>query len=132
MSTPGPLYGTKFNTARYKTEMCQRFQETGECKFVDKCQFAHGLPELRAISKHPKFKTIPCKTYHTSGMCSYGNRCNFLHAEKSDELDMMRIKHAASRRMSVPAIVTHTLQVTLFECCLTFELTDVFRPRLQG
>jgi butyrate response factor 1 len=105
MSSPGPLYGTKFNTARYKTEMCQRYEETGECKFFDKCQFAHGQMELRNISKHPKFKTTPCKTFHTTGVCSYGNRCNFLHSEKPDELDIMKMKHAAARRMSVPAIM---------------------------
>lgn len=100
----GPLYGTKFNTARYKTEMCQRFEETGECKFQSKCQFAHGKSELRTISKHPKFKTVPCKTYHTSGVCAYGNRCNFLHAEKPEELENIRRKHQAVRRMSMPTV----------------------------
>ena len=100
----GPLYGTKFNTARYKTEMCQRFEETGECKFQAKCQFAHGQSELRTISKHPKFKTVPCKTFHTSGVCAYGNRCNFLHAEKPEELENIRRKHQAVRRMSMPAV----------------------------
>ena len=100
----GPLYGTKFNTARYKTEMCQRFEETGECKFQAKCQFAHGQSELRTISKHPKFKTVPCKTFHTSGVCAYGNRCNFLHAEKPEELENIRRKHQAVRRMSMPTV----------------------------
>ena len=109
MSTPGPLYGTKFNTARYKTEMCQRFEETGECRFQDKCQFAHGKAELRIVTKHPKYKTEMCKTFHTSGMCSYGNRCNFLHGEKDDELGFIRV--AASRRMSVPAVIPMSLEV---------------------
>ena len=67
MSTPGPLYGTKFNTQRYKSEICQRYMESGQCKYGEKCQFAHGEHELRVINKHPKFKTVPCKTFHQSG-----------------------------------------------------------------
>ena len=116
-STPGPLYGTKFNTQRYKSEICQRFIETGVCKFGDKCQFAHGQEELRVIAKHPKFKTIPCKTFHqsgnthashanthaNSGVCSYGNRCNFRHAESED--DIMKQKLFVKRRMSVPSVL---------------------------
>ena len=68
MSTPGPLYGTKFNTQRYKSEICQRFMETGSCKYGEKCQFAHGEDELRYVYKHPKYKTLPCKTFHQSGL----------------------------------------------------------------
>ena len=106
LSTPGPLYGTKFNTARYKTEMCQRFTETGECRFMDKCQFAHGIDELRQVTKHPKFKTIPCKTFHQTGICSYGSRCNFLHNEKPDQLEALRLRQKADRRLSVPTVPT--------------------------
>ena len=75
MSTPGPLYGTKFNTQRYKSEICQRYMESGQCKYGEKCQFAHGEHELRVINKHPKFKTVPCKTFHQSGTVS---DCEFL------------------------------------------------------
>ena len=106
MSTPGPLYGTKFNTARYKTEMCQRFTETGECRFMDKCQFAHGIEQLRKVSKHPKFKTIPCKTFHQTGICSYGTRCNFLHNERPEQLESLRMRQKADRRLSVPTVPT--------------------------
>ena len=106
MSTPGPLYGTKFNTSRYKTEMCQRFTETGECRFMDKCQFAHGIEQLRQVSKHPKFKTIPCKTFHQTGICSYGTRCNFLHNERPEQLESLRIRQKADRRLSVPTVPT--------------------------
>merc|ERR1712048_1164111 len=104
MSTPGPLYGTKFNTQRYKSEICQRFMENGSCKYGEKCQFAHGEDELRYVYKHPKYKTLPCKTFHQSGVCSYGNRCNFLHAETEDDLVKQRIKQQSQRRMSVPNV----------------------------
>ncbi|KAJ2818936.1 hypothetical protein IWW50_005638, partial [Coemansia erecta] len=31
----------------YKTRLCQRFSELGECPYGEKCQFAHGEAELR-------------------------------------------------------------------------------------
>ncbi|XP_067875243.1 mRNA decay activator protein ZFP36L1-like [Heterodontus francisci] len=64
---------------RYKTELCRPFQENGVCRYGDKCQFAHGLGELRVLSRHPKYKTELCRTYHTSGFCPYGSRCHFIH-----------------------------------------------------
>ena len=69
----------KVNTSRYKTEMCRPFQENGSCKYGDKCQFAHGLSELRTVTRHPKYKTDLCRTYHASGFCPYGPRCHFVH-----------------------------------------------------
>uniref|UniRef100_A0A4W4FD52 mRNA decay activator protein ZFP36 n=1 Tax=Electrophorus electricus TaxID=8005 RepID=A0A4W4FD52_ELEEL len=66
-------------SSRYKTEMCRPFEENGSCKYGDKCQFAHGLHELRSLSRHPKYKTEPCRTFHTIGFCPYGSRCHFIH-----------------------------------------------------
>lgn len=34
----------------YKTELCQKFEEMGECPYGPKCQFAHGKKELRSRS----------------------------------------------------------------------------------
>lgn len=51
---------------RYKTELCRPFTETGKCKYGDKCQFSHGLKELRILMRHPKYKTEYCRTFHTS------------------------------------------------------------------
>ena len=65
--------------ARYKTELCRPYEETGECRYGNKCQFAHGGGELRSLNRHPKYKTEFCRTYHTTGFCSYGQRCNFIH-----------------------------------------------------
>jgi len=67
-------------TSRYKTEMCRPFQENGTCKYGEKCQFAHGVQEVRNISRHPKYKTDMCRTYHSVGFCPYGPRCHFVHA----------------------------------------------------
>jgi len=51
---------------RYKTELCRPFTETGKCKYGDKCQFSHGMKELRILMRHPKYKTEYCRTFHTS------------------------------------------------------------------
>ncbi|XP_074111039.1 tis11 zinc finger protein [Cotesia typhae] len=66
-------------TSRYKTELCRPFEESGTCKYGDKCQFAHGYNELRNLTRHPKYKTELCRTFHTIGFCPYGPRCHFIH-----------------------------------------------------
>lgn len=68
--------------ARYKTELCRPFEETGQCRYGAKCQFAHGMQELRSLNRHPKYKTELCRTFHTTGLCSYGQRCNFIHNDE--------------------------------------------------
>ncbi|KAL2098920.1 hypothetical protein ACEWY4_005400 [Coilia grayii] len=74
----GPQNG-QVNSSRYKTELCRPFEESGSCKYGDKCQFAHGTHELRSLSRHPKYKTELCRTFHTIGFCPYGPRCHFIH-----------------------------------------------------
>jgi len=63
----------------YKTELCRSWEETGSCRYGNKCQFAHGKDELRPIIRHPKYKTEICKAFHTVGTCPYGTRCRFIH-----------------------------------------------------
>lgn len=71
-------------STRYKTELCRTYDESGTCKYGAKCQFAHGVDELRGLSRHPKYKTEPCRTFHTIGFCPYGARCHFIH--NADEI----------------------------------------------
>ncbi|CAM4576097.1 hypothetical protein PO909_032808 [Leuciscus waleckii] len=66
-------------STRYKTELCRTYEESGTCKYGSKCQFAHGMDELRGLNRHPKYKTEPCRTFHTIGFCPYGARCHFIH-----------------------------------------------------
>jgi len=75
----GSSVSSKVNTSRYKTELCRPFSEHGTCKYGEKCQFAHGQPELRTVQRHPKYKTDLCRTYHSVGFCPYGPRCHFVH-----------------------------------------------------
>lgn len=69
--------------------MCRPFKETGECKYGEKCQFAHGENELRTVQRHPKYKTEYCRTFYGVGLCPYGSRCHFLH-DLSDNDDNTR------------------------------------------
>ncbi len=73
------------NSSRYKTELCRPYEENGICKYGDKCQFAHGIHEIRSLNRHPKYKTELCRTFHTIGFCPYGPRCHFVH--KAEELE---------------------------------------------
>uniref|UniRef100_A0A8C9KHL0 mRNA decay activator protein ZFP36 n=1 Tax=Panthera tigris altaica TaxID=74533 RepID=A0A8C9KHL0_PANTA len=91
--------------SRYKTELCRPFEENGACKYGDKCQFAHGIHELRSLTRHPKYKTELCRTFHTIGFCPYGPRCHFIHnAEERRALagardlsaDRPRLQHSFS------------------------------------
>jgi hypothetical protein len=78
--TPVPLLEDDLTAQNlYKTELCRSFEETGNCRYGTKCQFAHGRPELRPVMRHPKYKTEVCKTFHTVGTCPYGKRCRFIH-----------------------------------------------------
>ncbi|XP_030626184.1 mRNA decay activator protein ZFP36L1b [Chanos chanos] len=101
----GASGNSQVNSSRYKTELCRPFEENGSCKYGDKCQFAHGMGELRSLSRHPKYKTELCRTYHTSGICPYGARCHFIHNEEerrgpplstSNKQDRPRLQHSYS------------------------------------
>eukprot|EP00455_Lapot_gusevi_P014775 TRINITY_DN1742_c0_g2_i1.p1 TRINITY_DN1742_c0_g2~~TRINITY_DN1742_c0_g2_i1.p1 ORF type:complete len:209 (-),score=16.65 TRINITY_DN1742_c0_g2_i1:15-641(-) len=69
------------NPSLYKTELCRSFSETGYCRYGNKCQFAHGLQDLRPIARHRKYKTEKCKNFEKDGVCPYGPRCRFIHNE---------------------------------------------------
>ena len=69
----------------YKTELCKSFVETGACRYGNKCQFAHGVEELRGVCRGPKYKTKICKKFHTHGYCNYGTRCTYIHISPHDD-----------------------------------------------
>ena len=68
----------------YKTELCRHYEETGECRYKIKCQFAHGENELRPIYRHPKYKTQICINFFLIGLCNYGIRCQYIHQQVED------------------------------------------------
>ncbi|KAM6224683.1 mRNA decay activator protein ZFP36 [Rhynchocyon petersi] len=79
-TTPAP----SAPSSRYKTELCRTFSESGRCRYGAKCQFAHGLGELRQASRHPKYKTELCHKFYLHGTCPYGSRCHFIHNPSED------------------------------------------------
>ena len=70
----------KFDS-KYKTELCQKFQNTGHCPYGYKCRFAHGKQEL--ITKHQgkNYKKDFVILFSKKDI-PYGSRCNFRHYEK--------------------------------------------------
>lgn len=76
--------------------MCRPFKETGECKYGEKCQFAHGENELRTVQRHPKYKTEYCRTFYGVGLCPYGSRCHFLHDLSGEDPENPRPQRASN------------------------------------
>ena len=69
--------------AKYKTELCKKFQSTGKCPYGHKCRFAHGKEELICKLQGLNYKKKPCKTFNEKGYCPYGSRCSFKHDERT-------------------------------------------------
>ena len=63
-------------------------------RFGDSCTFAHGLSELRAVPRHPRYKTELCRTYHRNGVCQYGTRCHFIHDSDENAFNPLRNSYA--------------------------------------
>ncbi|XP_075499633.1 zinc finger CCCH domain-containing protein 14-like [Primulina tabacum] len=68
-----------------KTELCNKWQETGACPYGENCQFAHGINELRPVIRHPRYKTEVCRMVLTGDICPYGHRCHFRHSLTEQE-----------------------------------------------
>ncbi|KAL2526803.1 Zinc finger CCCH domain-containing protein 14 [Abeliophyllum distichum] len=74
-----------YNQGMFKTELCNKWQETGTCPYGDNCQFAHGIKELRPVIRHPRYKTEVCRMVLAGDICPYGHRCHFRHALTEQE-----------------------------------------------
>ncbi|QHS72360.1 putative mRNA-binding protein CTH1 [Saccharomyces paradoxus] len=72
------------NKTLYKTELCESFTIKGYCKYGNKCQFAHGLHELKFKKKSNNYRTKPCINWSKLGYCPYGKRCCFKHGDDKD------------------------------------------------
>ncbi|XP_068601696.1 mRNA decay activator protein ZFP36L1-like [Brachionichthys hirsutus] len=110
--TSKPLAPSPHISTRYKTELCRTFEESGTCKYGTKCQFAHGLDELRGLSRHPKYKTEPCRTFHTIGFCPYGARCHFIH--NADEIANGNPAAPPQKQRLRPPLLRHSLSFAGF------------------
>lgn len=72
---------------KYKTEMCKKWSETGQCPYGRKCKFAHGRHELneKLLVNRSAYKSKKCAPFHTHLICPYGIRCMFAHEQRSVE-----------------------------------------------
>ncbi|KAK0598727.1 hypothetical protein LWI29_037379 [Acer saccharum] len=69
-----------YNQGMSKTEICNKWEQTGTCPYGVNCQFAHGITELRSVKRHPKYKTQLCRMVLYGDKCPYGHRCHFRHS----------------------------------------------------
>ena len=65
----------------YKTSMCEHWLKLGNCKFGDKCLFAHGETEIKRSFSGltDKRSTIPCRNIELYGFCKYEETCYYSH-----------------------------------------------------
>ncbi|KAG2625594.1 zinc finger CCCH domain-containing protein 39-like isoform X2 [Panicum virgatum] len=75
-----------YNQGMLKTELCNKWEETGACPYGDQCQFAHGIAELRPVIRHPRYKTEVCRMVLAGVVCPYGHRCHFRHSINPTDL----------------------------------------------
>ncbi|KAL5551452.1 hypothetical protein UlMin_001628 [Ulmus minor] len=66
-----------YNQGMFKTELCNKWQQTGTCPYGDHCQFAHDITELRPEIRHPRYKTEIWRMVPAGDKCPYGHRCHF-------------------------------------------------------
>ncbi|KAK6152863.1 hypothetical protein DH2020_012502 [Rehmannia glutinosa] len=82
-----------YNQGMWKTELCNKWQETGACPYGQNCQFAHGIKELRPVIRHPRYKTEVCRMVLAGDICPYGHRCHFRHSLTEQERLMAAPPH---------------------------------------
>ncbi|KAK7269816.1 hypothetical protein RIF29_22568 [Crotalaria pallida] len=92
-----PLEMVVYNQGMFKTELCNKWQETGTCPYNDHCQFAHGIGELRPVIRHPRYKTEVCRMVLAGVVCPYGHRCHFRHALTEEEKALSQPKLRAMK-----------------------------------
>ncbi|KAI8980447.1 hypothetical protein BDB01DRAFT_228922 [Pilobolus umbonatus] len=70
----------------YKTEYCKNWDEHGQCRYGNKCRYAHGVHDLRFIHRPEHYRTKICRAFHELGICDYGPRCKYIHESNSSKL----------------------------------------------
>ncbi|KAM7463498.1 hypothetical protein LguiA_031619 [Lonicera macranthoides] len=80
-----PLEVKVYKQGVTKTELCNKWQQTGSCPYGEQCQFAHGIEELRPVIRHPRYKTEVCRMVLNGDPCPYAHRCHFRHSLTDEE-----------------------------------------------
>jgi len=102
-STPPPqnLRNDPHRLAKIKTELCLYYTQGWKCPFGSKCNYAHGIDELKytklidmeragLVDDVKTYRTHPCFSWVSSGCCPFGQRCSFAVEISKDEYDATR------------------------------------------
>ncbi len=91
--SPNEKEGQTEGTLKYRTELCKFYEINGQCKFGDKCIFAHGKENLREkVLNKSGYKKRACINFFEHGFCMYGNRCQFSHEVKDSHCNKFSYK----------------------------------------
>lgn len=71
----------------FKMKPCVHF-ENNNCPFGERCQFAHGIHELR----NKKYKTRLCIDWEMRRRCPMGSRCQFAHGDAELKMHLQRVE----------------------------------------
>ena len=99
----------------YKTELCNKFSETGSCRYGMICRFAHGRHELKKdvrVVKGVTWKTYLCRNYHGHTTCPYGKRCHFIHDETEQQLFEMRCEPCTEDTSIYPGRINNSFTLS--------------------
>ncbi|VDP99974.1 unnamed protein product [Trichobilharzia regenti] len=106
------------NNRFFKTRICALYSRNPrDCIFGDKCQFAHGLTDLRYVLPERNYKREICKSYHYFGECIYGKRCSLIHNESLEKLKLIDVQrqlfevYQRSHPEARDALVTELLEL---------------------
>ncbi|XWS23410.1 hypothetical protein CRYUN_Cryun28dG0011800 [Craigia yunnanensis] len=77
-----PLELKMYNQGMFKTELCNKWQETDACPYGDQCQFAHNIEECPVI-RHPRYKTEVCRMVLVGAIELFHGPCNLLKRRSS-------------------------------------------------
>ena len=80
--------------------LCKHFSSSKGCSFGDKCNFAHGVDDIRSTNgvspqqslsqsnqnkkglNAQNYKIVKCKYFEKDGSCRYGSLCTFAHGDE--------------------------------------------------
>eukprot|EP00241_Pyramimonas_parkeae_P003919 CAMPEP_0114253266 /NCGR_PEP_ID=MMETSP0058-20121206/16293_1 /TAXON_ID=36894 /ORGANISM="Pyramimonas parkeae, CCMP726" /LENGTH=658 /DNA_ID=CAMNT_0001367285 /DNA_START=393 /DNA_END=2369 /DNA_ORIENTATION=- len=91
----------------FRTRLCKYYSSRAPCAHGDRCQFAHGVSELRVEAAifqgclPPGFKTRLCNNFLTRGQCPHTDCCHFAHG-----VEELRIEAAIQQGYLPPSFKT--------------------------
>lgn len=114
----------------YKTELCISHQETKYCRYGPKCQFAHGVHELRPHPINGQYKSSVCRSYSETGTCRYGQHCRFLHVSASTRQERSNSLSATARINNTEIITASNYSLADSNEGDTYQLEEILASQV--